>query len=204
MEESATMPGAPGTATALTPGDLGLLPPAPDCPEQQPGEYQIAYAHRVLGYAFNYGIEPLTLSQLEIADHHAQIAVCDLPATLAPHHAILDARLHALRLQLAGRMAEKRRQLAAINRALGELTGTPGDAPDAPQSQPGAQESDADRAARLLRAALLLIMGQPPTGNGGGRPAPLVPPAPTRPPAGSYANSRPTLTDHRRPDDIAF
>ena len=177
------------------------------CPPQQPAEPMPEYAHRVLGYALAYGIEPLSLSQLETADSAAQQAVTALPATFQPHDAVLDATLHALRLRLAARMAEKRRQLAALQRALDELDSpshADGIAPPEAADTVESEESDADRATKLLRAALLLIMGQPPNSNGGGRPAPLIPPSPTRPPAGSYADSQPTLTDHRRNDDIAF
>lgn len=174
------------------------------CPDQQAGEPTPEYASRVLRYALTYGIQPLTMSQLETADNAAQLAVCALPAALNQDAARLDTTLHALRLRLACRMAEKRRQLAAINRALEEMTPSPSDADEQP-GQPGqAPESDADRAARLLRAALTLIRGN---GNGsqggGGRPAYLQPPAPVRPgpPGGLHVDDRPTLPAK---DGIAF
>ena len=42
------------------------------CPDPQPEEARPEYASRVLRYALTFGIEPLTLSQLEVADRYAQ------------------------------------------------------------------------------------------------------------------------------------
>lgn len=164
------------------------------CPDQAAQEPQPEYATRVLGYALTFGIEPLSLEQLETADAQAARIVANLPAHFddEPDARRLDATLHTLRLRLACRMGEKRRQRAALQRAMDELYASP---PDDPTRQAGAdmaELSDQERALTLLRAALVLIMGpQPPGSNGGGRPAPLVPPPPTRPPSGQAVDPRP-------------
>lgn len=158
-------------------------------PQPQPGEPSHAYQGRLLRFVLTYGAAGLTLSELEAADTAAAWSVAQLPAELDANAARLDSHLHAARLQLAARMAEKRRQQAALARMFAEMDDEPpqaGDAPggaqDAPQAPP---ESDADRAARLIRAAMLLIMGPQDPGRGGpGSPATLVPPRPNLPPSG--------------------
>lgn len=167
------------------------------CPPQHPAESQPEYALRVLRYALLDGPEPLTLDQLELADAQALIHVAALPARLDGDAARLDQTLHTLRLRLAAQMARRRAQQAQDQRTLNALSQeTPDEAIDAPGATGTAELDDPTRALRLLRAALTLILDQDRgkgNGNGGGRPAPLIPPAPTRPPAGQYADSPRTL-----------
>lgn len=172
------------------------------CADQQPGEPRQEYAFRVFQYVLMFGAEPLSLSQLETADAEAQHAVSRLPAHLDADAARLDATLHTLRLRLAARMQEKRAQRARLQRLLDQTAQEPPPEPDGPHSAADTAESDADRAARLLRAALLLIMGpQQPPGGGGGRPAVLIRPTPKLPPSGQVVNPYPPA---RRDDDIDF
>lgn len=164
------------------------------CPDQDAHEPQPEYATRVLGYALTFGLEPLTLAQLETADAQAARIVASLPAHMNPDQTRLDATLHALRLRIACRLGEKRRQRAQLQRLLDQLgqestqTGI-----DAQTGADMAELSDQERAVRLLKAALLLILDPGQGGsNGGGRPAPLQPPPPTRPSPGQAIDPRPT------------
>lgn len=209
----------PGTATAMTPEDLGLLPPAPDCPEQQPDEPQLEYAGRVLAYALNYGPAPLTLTQLATADARAVEMIAGLPqkvdayayTSLDQDGARLYETLHQLRARIATRTAEKRAQLASLQRLMDAAEQEAAAAQEAAQEE--TPESDQDRALRLLRAALILIM-QPGQDGGGGRPARLQRPVPSQPgprggnhaddPSTAAAVTR-TEAQLRTPDDgIAF
>lgn len=157
------------------------------------------YRHRVLTHALKFGISELSLSQCEQADRAAQLAVTALPQHLDPMQARLDVHLHTLRLRLSARMAEKHAQLASLQRSLDLLAQDASrvaiDAPGGVQRVDGPPESDADRATKLLRAALVLIMGQPPRDGGGGSGARLIPPTPKLPSGGQA----------RRPgDDVDF
>ena len=169
----------------------------PHCPPQQPAEPLPEYAARVLRYALHYGPEHLMLSQLDIADAQAARHVAALPASLDHGSTVLDTCLHTLRLRMQRQMALRRAQLTTLQRLIDQTTQNPPDH-ETPHSGPDMvePESDAARAARLLRAALLLIMGpQPPSSNGGGRPARLQPRPPGKPgpPGGIHADDRPTL-----------
>lgn len=157
------------------------------CTDRLESETHPEYASRVLRYALTYGIEPLAMSQLELADACAAESVAGLPGKLSYDQGRLDEWLHALRLRLQARMHEKRAQLAATQRLLNDLESDPQDDQIDAQTGAGMAElTDQDRALKLLRAALSLIMGpQPPSNGGGGTPAKLIPPSPTRPPAGS-------------------
>lgn len=170
-----------------------------DCPDQQPDETARAYQGRVLRYAVRYpSLEGLSPAQLEIADTAAQHAVCALPKDLSPTDHHLDRQLSALRHRIAARVAHRRATLARLQRMIDQMDPNPSPDGDAPEGQPdqaeGHQETDADRAAKLLRAALTLIMGN---GNGdqggGGRGARLIRPVPQLPPGGQ-ALQVPTLT----------
>lgn len=183
---------ASGTCTVCT-----------QCTGRTLDEPQSDYSARVLRYALTSGIEPLSLEQLEIADRAAQLQVSMLPSRLDADTSRVDDLYHTLRLRLAARMAEKRRQLAQEQRTLTALGLT--QAPDESEPQTGADtaevEADSERAARLLRAALVLIMG-PPNGNGGGgRPATLIKPTPKLPPSGQTIDPYPPPT---RGDDVRF
>lgn len=165
-------------------------PPIPDCPEQQPGETAQAYQGRILQYALRHGIGLLSPSQWEACDTAAQHAVCRLAPrlTVTDHH--LDRQLSALRHRIAARMAHRRATLARLDAMIADLyqeAPRQGDAPGGPQQPQEAPESDADRAAKLLRAALTLIMGQGGQDGqgGGGRGARLIRPVPKLPPGGA-------------------
>lgn len=182
------------------------------CPSQAQAETLPEYATRVLRHALGQGPGLLTLDQLTQADHAAQLEICRLPAKLETlDQGRLLARLHACRLEMAARMDERRAQEAQDAQAMARWSGD-ADAPDLDPQAPGdapdhAPDNPQARAFRLLRAALTLILdgNDPhPSNGGGGRPAPLIPPAPTRPPAGIALDAR---TADRRPrpsDDIPF
>jgi hypothetical protein len=146
----------------------------------------------------------LTLAQLELADAQAQRHVCALPSKLDVDGTRLDATLHALRHRIAAQMVQRRRQQAQDARTLAALAPTPPDdldTPGGPGEAPEAPQSDQARALRLLKAALTLIMGpEDDQDGGGGRPARLQPPGPTRPPQGQAVPLRPTPPK----DGIAF
>ena len=165
------------------------------CPDQHGGETMPEYASRVLGYALRYGIGPLTASQLDLADATAQGIACSHPKEMDPDQARLDQTIHTLRLQIQREQLTRRARLTALQRLFDQMDATPSADLDAPQGNLAdeRQESDADRAARLLKAALMLIMGPGlgPGNGGGGRPARLQPPPPDKGP-GSHADSRPT------------
>lgn len=152
------------------------------------------YAARVLRYALLYGPEPLTLAQLEAADAQAQRHVAMLPARLDVDAARLDTTLHMLRHRLAARIAQRHAQAAHEARMQAALDQEPLTTRMAQDSLQASEMTDQERALTLLRAALVLIMGpQDPGHDGGGRPARLVPPRPTRPSPG-------TTLDPRRPN----
>jgi len=158
------------------------------CLDREPMEGMPQYAQRVLGYALTFGIEPLTLSQLEIADSYAQQIVTSQPGTHEPHHQVLDQILHALRLRIAARMTAKRSQLASLQHLIDQAyqeSETPANDPHGSQefSAPQPQASEQEQAIRLLRAALMLIM-QPPDNRDGGKGARLITPTPKLPSGG--------------------
>lgn len=149
------------------------------------------YAARVLGYALRYGCHTLDGEQLRHADSAAQLAACSLPADLDPDQARFNDTLHTLRLEIQREQLTRAAQLARLAAQLAEMTEQTDDPQDLGHDAP--EESDTDRAAKLLRAALLLIMGplDPGTGNGGGRRTPLQPP-PNPKPSGTQADSQGT------------
>lgn len=169
------------TQTDDTP--LAALRQAAYCPDQGSTEPTSEYRARVLGYALQFGIEPLSLSQLEHADSCAQACVAALPMKLDPDQARHDQALHALRSRLAARMHEKRAQRASLQRLIDGMEEEATTAANAPAPADTVEVSPAERAARLLKAALILIM-DPPSGNGGGQHAKLQPPTPKLPPSG--------------------
>lgn len=167
------------------------------CQDQDAAETMPQYAARVLGYAMAYGCSSLTLAQLEIADAQAARHVAQLPQEMDHGAAVLDRHLHDTRTRLQLSARRKRAQLAALGRQLADLdAGTP-NPDDAPGGQPGPEMTDQDRALNLLRAALTLIMGPQPPQGGGGRPALLVRPKPTKPSPG-------IALDTPQGDGIAF
>jgi hypothetical protein len=166
------------------------------CADRTEGERLPEYAARVLRYAITYGLTPLTLSQLELADATAQGCVAAFPQTLNQDDARQDAALHALRLRLQARAAEKRAQLAQLQRLIDACDQDTQHAVNGPQgnqgNQDGPEQTDQERALQLLRAALTLIMQPPPPGSqDGGKGARLQRPTPNRPP-GTNALQPPT------------
>ena len=157
-----------------------------DTRDQDAQEAQQEYTQRLTQYAIAHGIGGLTLSQLALVDVQLGRSVATLPATLDLDAARLDAHLHTLRLRVQLRMADKRAQLTRLAAMLAEDTQTAqaGDRLTTGQQDSQGEVSDADRATQLLRAALILIMGQDGNGNGG-RGARLIPRPPTQPPQGS-------------------
>lgn len=176
-----------------------LTPDARTCADRFEGEPLPEYASRVLRYAITYGVTPLTLSQLELADATAQQVVASFatPETLSPDDQRQDAAMHALRLRLHARMAQKRQQLAQLQRLIDQAYLESQQPANASQSAAGTAEmSDQERALQLLRAALTLIMQPPPPGDGG-KGARLIAPKPTQPPSGN-ALQAPTQAPPRR------
>lgn len=169
-------------------------PPQPTCEDRAPGEPLPEYASRVLRYAITYGLTPLTLSQLELADATACACVAQFPQTLSPDDARQDAALHALRLQLQARAAQKRAQLAGLQKLIDQCDQDTQTSANAPGVAP--ELSDQERALQLLRAALTLIM-QPPGSQDGGKGARLIAPTPSRPP-GANALQPPPVPPARR------
>lgn len=161
-------------------------PQVPQPFDQEPQPY---YAWRLLQHALSYGISDFGLEQAEQADRAAMQAVAALPAKLDADAARLDQVLHDTRHRLAAHIAQHRADRAQFARMLTELYGAPATLDETPGAPP-APESDADRATRLLRAALLLIM-DPGKGNGGDG-ARLIRPKPTQPPSAGALTS-PTM-----------
>lgn len=162
------------------------------CLDREPMESYPEYAQRVLGYALTFGIEPLTLSQLEVADRYAQQIVSGQPGTHEPQHATLDQILHTIRLRLAVRMTAKRAQLAGVQKLIDQAyqeSTAPANSNHSSQDA-SAPAVDQERALTLLRAALTLIMG-PQGGQDGGKGAKLIPPTPKLP-NGGIAMHQPT------------
>lgn len=196
--------GIVGTCTAST--GTGICTPARDlpapCPPQAPHEPTPEYRARVLRYALAHGLAWLDLAQLDQADRAAQISAASLPMKLDPAAARYDARLHDLRLQIASRLRTHRTRWEAIGRELSQLTPSDPEKIAPGRAQPAqTPESDADLAARLLKAALILIMGQGDDRQGGQR-ARLIPPRPTKP-SGGTTLAVPTA-QRITADDIAF
>lgn len=187
------------------------------CTPQGAGESLPEYASRVLRYALAEGPDTLTLEQCRHADAAAQLHICSLPAHLENlDQGRILVSLHTCRLAIAAHAARRQQEAAQHAATLAALEPSPQEEEQPQGSQDDSPERDADRAARLLRAALTLIM-QPPDsqgGNGGGRPARLQPRPPTKPgpPGGMHADepsqgARVAALEQglRRPaDDIAF
>lgn len=136
---------------------------------------------RMLQYAIRYGIEPLTLTQLEAAQAAAIQAMVVLPHTLTPDQEAHLRRMTALNRRMGQAIAGKRRQLAQLARLLAQDQEPQGEAQD-PQ---GDALTDDERTLRLLRAALTQLMSQGGTEGGGGqRVRPMQPGPRPQPPQG--------------------
>lgn len=155
-----------------------------------------SYQTRVLRFALRYGIAGFSLRQLEIADARAQEAVCRIGGgkDLDQDARKLDDTLHALRLRLQKAISARRKAWTDVEAQLQDLAQIAAQEAtaaqdEASQDQGPNQDSDQDRAVRLLRAALLLILDQGTDQGGGGRKARLQPPGPDKGP-GSHADTR--------------
>lgn len=165
----------------------------PYCEEQAPDESLQTYSHRVLAYALVYGVEPLTLSQLDLADYVAAGHVAMLPAKLsaeqARHNAILARIRTRLQFAATSKRAQRAKLQAMLERDLAQDPIVLSPVPTDNNRQSEVLKNDTERALLLLRAALTLIMA--PQGNGTdsadsnpGHGAKLQPPSPKLPPSG--------------------
>lgn len=149
---------------------------------------------RMLQYAIRYGIEPLTLTQLEAAQAAAIQAMVVLPHTLTPDQDAHLQRMTALTRRMGQAIAGKRRQLAQLQRLLNQ------DQPQGDEAQ-GNQDApaltDDERILRLLRAALTQLMRpQGGTDDGGGqRVRPMQPGPKPQPPQGQQMPQAPPVKD---------
>lgn len=173
----APVPEAPAQAPTWT-------TPAP----QAPGEDVPTYRARLLCHALAHGIAGLDLDQLRAIDHGAAQAVQSLPGRIdqdeTKHLQPLDRQLHELRHQIHRRQEAHRRRWEAIAAQLTQDTAPAQEAPqDEAQDQDAPPETRQDRAARLLRAGLIELMGDQGTDQDGGKGARLQPPPTPRPPA---------------------
>lgn len=168
------------------------------CTPRAQGEPLPEYASRVLRYALTFGIDPLSMSQLELADSTASLSVASLPSKLSYDQAKLNEWLHTLRLRLQARMQQKRAQLAQLQRMIDQASSDPDQNRNAPSATDTAELTDQERAIRMLRAALILIMDPPSQDGDGGKGARLIPPSPTRPNQGIALASHPAQQQGRR------
>jgi len=158
------------------------------CPPQGPGETVLEYASRVLQFGIAYGPEYLTRAQLAQADHCAMAQITGIPRTPDQDEGRRYQLLLNFRRQLADDIERRTRADLQDARTLAALAAEQAAADDPGLDTcptPGAQDTDEQRATRLLRAALVLIMqggsnqGHQGNGNGngdGGRGARLIPP----------------------------
>lgn len=161
-----------------------------------------------LAHALRYGVGGMDGAQLRTLDQIALVAVQAYPKDLEPHQATVLETLSQLRHRIAAEQTRRAQAWARIAAQCADMETDPEtDQTILDQDQDATQETDADRAAKLLRAALLLIMG-PQGGNngGGGRPVRPIRPGPTTPPQDGRAMSLPgaPTTSRRGDDDIPF
>jgi hypothetical protein len=180
----APLPAAPLPAPAAP-----AFTPPPRLDAQGEAEPTPDYRARCLRYALAYGVYGLSLDELTAADQGAQWAVQALPGRLdrdeTKHLQPLDRQLHELRHQIHRRQEAHRRAWIALMAQVDqdELEAQAPDQ-DAGQDQDAPPpETDQDRAVRLLRAGLMLLMGGQDDQDGGGKGArlkrPIGPIAPT-------------------------
>lgn len=182
--------------------------PLPDvCSQQQVGETLPEYAARVLRFVLaTRDTSMLSTEQLEQADQAAQRAAANLPTKLDEAHARIAQRLTDTRHQLAAALRWRKEQHRAAQAQHQEDAQAGQDDPQDTTGPTGGQpaETDADRAVRLLRAALTLIVTPPrrDQDQGGGQGARLIAPRPTLP-TGGIALTQPGRTP-RPGDSIEF
>ena len=161
-----------------------------------------------LAHALQFGVGGLDSEQLRRLDAIAQAQATSYGKDLEPHQYAVLETLTDLRHRIAAEQTRRAQQWARIAAQLAGLDSDPDTDQEIPDLGPLAtQETDADRAAKLLRAALLLIMGPGPGSNGGGgRPVRPIAPGPTTPPRDGRALSLPgtPTTTRRGDDDIPF
>lgn len=176
----APLPPAPLPDTPQAPDFHAVQLPAP----QQPQEPILDYRARLLCHALAHGLGGLSLAELRDVDHGAAWAVTRLPGRIdqeeTKHLQPLDRQLHDLRHAIHRRQTAHARAWAAIVAQLdqdeppiaGELGADQDDQDE--EAQPAQEETDQDRAVRLLRAGLTLLMGdQGPDDQDGGKGARL-------------------------------
>ena len=161
------------------------------------------YRAALLRYALADGLSALaylSLEQLADLDSACQLATVSLPAklSLTDHH--VDAQLHALRQAIAARQARHRASWAQAVRAIlsqGPSQGNGGSPRPGHPESPAEVSSPAEQAARLIKAGLIVLMGDQDDqgGGGGGKKARLQPPPRPLSPQGQA---------RRLGDDIAF
>lgn len=172
--------------------------PTPAPPEAHQDEHRHAYGMRLLIYAIANGPGLLSDDQLELVIHVYGAAVIGLTPEMAE-------RMAKFRRQLTNSETSRREQRRERDARISAWLKANGIDPEAQAAQvdgPGGQEgsaeappmSDTDRALKLLRAALHLIMnpgaegpqgpGAGPQDGGGGSRVPRPTPPPTRPPGG--------------------
>lgn len=151
-------------------------------------------------YALHCGLVALDGQQLRRLDAIALVTVQALPKDLEHGDRLLDTTMHDLRLSIAREQASRAQAWARIAAQCAGMDTDPETDQEVLDQVQTSEETDQERAIKLLRAALLLIMG--PGQDGGGRGARLQRPVPTMPPSGQ---ARPLPgAPPRRGDDIAF
>lgn len=198
--------------------------PTPVPPEAHQDEHRHAYGMRLLIYAIANGPGLLSDDQLELVIHVYGAAVIGLTPEMAE-------RMAKFRRQLTNSETSRREQRRERDARISAWLKANGIDPEAQTAQVddlGGQEdqgdqaqiSDTDRALKLLRAALHLIMNpgsdgpQGPQTPGGGSRVPRPTPPPTRPPGGIALQTRPNLAPNLAPprptvptptvDDLGF
>lgn len=187
--------------------------PTPAPPEAHQDEHRHAYGMRLLMYAFANGPGLLSDEQLDLVIHVYPAVVWHLSPTTCTASEMAE-RMAKFRRQLTNSETSRREQRRERDARISAWLKANGIDPEAQAAQvdgPGGQEdqgdqaqiSDTDRALKLLRAALHLIMNpgsdgpQGPQTPGGGSRVPRPTPPPTRPPTGAAASlpqAQPTRT----------
>lgn len=170
------------------------------------------YRAALVWAALSCGNLPLDGERLAHLDAGLQAYAVAQAAQLDAPGAKVDAQVHDLRLRVQTRQEAERRRLAAqeqaCNALLARVYGPQDDEAieGGPQAQ-APQASPQDRAVRLMRAALLLIMDDHQGDNPpGGQTTRITPPRPQLPPGGPGGNAiaTPTPTQEAPRADIQF
>lgn len=155
------------------------------------------------------GLADLPLPQdratLEDLESGIGAAILRLPARLDAPGEIIAGRLSLLRRCVLARLARLDQQQRACDALLARIYDPPGDdqadAQDASQDTP---QTAQERAVRLMRAALMLIMDDRQDRPDGGTRVRLTPRPPTLPPGGPGGNAVAVPTAPKPVDDFQF